>query len=512
VYNGGGNYNASDTATDSFVVNKASTGTALTVSPSSPVYGPSVTLTATVTGLSPSTIVPVGTVTFVVDGVNQTAITINGAGVATLALKNLNAGFHTFDAVFNGNTNFGSSDAGAQSLTIGQANTATALTASSSTSGVGQPVTFTATVTPVSPSTVTPVGSVTFLVNGSSVQTVAINSAGKATLTLTNLPFGAPTVQADYNGNTNFAASQSNTLTHNVVLGSTTTVAASGPTSFGQSVTFTATVSGAGATPTGSVTFIIDGVNDGSVPLSGGLASIGLNTLGAGTHTIVATYSGDSNYGASSNSPALSYTVSKAGTSTAIATSSSTSYSGQAVTFTATVTGVAGAKNPTGSVTFYVNGVAKATEAISGTQAAFVDSSLTAGSYTIKAVYNGDGNYASGSTASLTQTVINPPPPTSLTATPNAPNGTNAGTAFSISVDALLGSSLDSNYNGSVTISIFSGPSGGGLSGSLTIQFVNGVATFNLSFTKNGSYVLKIATGGISTTLAITTGNGRQGG
>jgi hypothetical protein len=78
---------------------------------------------------------------------------------------------------------------------------------------------------------------------------------------------------------------------------------------------------------------------------------------------------------------------------------------GQAVMFTATVRGPAGAGTPTGTVTFFVgnqvvvrvtldaNGHARFTRVFSGT-----------GLFTIRAVYSGDANFAASS-QSLTEQV-----------------------------------------------------------------------------------------------------------
>ena len=59
-------------------------------------------------------------------------------------------------------------------------------------------------------------------------------------------------------------------------------------------------VSGGGPTPTGTVQFVVDGTDLGSpVTLSGGAATSPSTTLlGAGSHTVVAQYSGDPNYAA----------------------------------------------------------------------------------------------------------------------------------------------------------------------------------------------------------------------
>ena len=58
--------------------------------------------------------------------------------------------------------------------------------------------------------------------------------------------------------------------------------------------------------------FAVDGANFGSaVSLSGGKATVQDSALAAGTHTITATYSGDTNF-AGSTSPGFTQTVNAA--------------------------------------------------------------------------------------------------------------------------------------------------------------------------------------------------------
>ena len=70
------------------------------------------------------------------------------------------------------------------------------------------------------------------------------------------------------------------------------------PTVYGQSVTFTATVTPCGGVdPTGTVQFTIDGSNVGSpVTLSGDAATYSTSTLAVGNHSVAAVYSGDANF------------------------------------------------------------------------------------------------------------------------------------------------------------------------------------------------------------------------
>jgi hypothetical protein len=77
------------------------------------------------------------------------------------------------------------------------------------------------------------------------------------------------------------------------------------PSVFGQSVTFTATVSpvvpGTG-TPTGTVTFLLDGSQVGTGTLSGGAATFTTSALTAGNHTITTSYAGAGDFTGSSGS------------------------------------------------------------------------------------------------------------------------------------------------------------------------------------------------------------------
>jgi hypothetical protein len=76
------------------------------------------------------------------------------------------------------------------------------------------------------------------------------------------------------------------------------------PSNAGEAVTFTATVTSSAAAASGNVAFTIDNAAAGSAPLGGaGTASITTSTLTVGTHTVVATYGGDSTHGSSVSAP-----------------------------------------------------------------------------------------------------------------------------------------------------------------------------------------------------------------
>ncbi len=100
------------------------------------------------------------------------------------------------------------------------------------------------------------------------------------------------------------------TVTESDVSTETTTAVSSSLVSatYGDSLTFTATVSanssGSG-TPTGTIQFLIDGANFGSDVglLDGSATSPSIDFLSAGTHVILAVYSGDEKFTASTSDP-----------------------------------------------------------------------------------------------------------------------------------------------------------------------------------------------------------------
>src|SRR5258707_9825200 len=182
-------------------------------------------------------------------------------------------------AFYNGSASFIISDNTALSLTqtVNPASTTVALSSSLNPTVSGQSVTFTATVTAVSPGAGTPTGSAIFKDGATALATNAL-SGGVATFATASLSVAAHSVTVVYSGDGNFNTSTSSTLTQTVNQASRTTTVASSvnPSVSGQSVTFTATVSavapGAG-TPSGTVTFKDAGVTLATGRLSAGTAT-----------------------------------------------------------------------------------------------------------------------------------------------------------------------------------------------------------------------------------------------
>jgi len=168
-------------------------------------------------------------------------------------------------------------------------------------------------------------------------------------------------------------------------------------------VTFTATVTSTGGTPTGTVTFKNGSSTLGTGALSGGTATFTTSALSAGTRSITAVYEKDADF-ASSTSSALEQTVEQATSSTALGSSLNPSTSGQAVTFTAIVTSTGG--TPTGTATFKNGSSNLGGGTLSGGAVTFTTSTLSVGTHSITAVYHGSTDF-SGSTSSVVSQVVN---------------------------------------------------------------------------------------------------------
>jgi Big-like domain-containing protein/ASPM-SPD-2-Hydin domain-containing protein len=372
----------------------SSVSLALTTGTNPSGFGTSLTFTATVT---PNT--ATGTVTFF-DGTTINEIGAISGGAATFTTSSLAIGTHSITAQYGGDTfdNVSTSAAFIQHVLPASS---TSLTASPNPSVFGQSVTFTARVTAISG---TPTGIVKFEDAGTTLGTGTL-SAGKATFTTAALSAGTHSITGIYSGDANFGGSTSPVLTETVkqAVSSTSLASSLNPSTFEAAVTFTATVTSTGGTPTGSVAFKAGTTTLGTGTLNAGKATLTTTALSVGTHAITAVYGGSTNF-AGSTSPALSQVVKQAATTTSVVSSVNPSAFGQSVTFTATVK-PATSGTPTGTVTFKDGATTLGTGTLSGGKATFTTSSLTKGSHAITASYGGDANFTASTSLTLIQTV-----------------------------------------------------------------------------------------------------------
>jgi hypothetical protein len=307
-YGGDGNFQASTSAATVITVGApAATATALTASATSSVFGQPVTLTARVTSSGGT---PTGSVAFFEDGAVAGIVPVDASGVATFTVAP-GVGTHSLTAGFLGNSTFAASSSAAVTETVSKASTTTTLSASVNPAVTGKSVVFTATVAPVAPGAGVPTGTVTFKDGNVILGKVTVDANGQATFSTRFSVKGNHTITAVYSGDSDFVGN-SQAVTEQVNAGpsrkATTAalVASASPASVGQTVTFTATVSGpAGTTgmPTGTITFFVGNKAVATVTLDAtGKARLTRRFWAAGKFTIRAAYSGDSNFAASSQS------------------------------------------------------------------------------------------------------------------------------------------------------------------------------------------------------------------
>jgi hypothetical protein len=356
--------------------------------------------------------------------------------------------------------------------------TTSAVASSVNPSSLGQSVTFTATVTST---TGTPTGTVSFLDGSSVLATATLDNTGAASFSTSGLALGGQSIIVSYGGDNTYAPGSSGILTQVVNQDGTNTslTTSLNPSVVGQSVTFTATVSGnyAGSgTPGGTVTFLDGNTTLGTGSLSGGVATLSIPTLIVGSHAITALYAGDTNH-TGSTSNAISQTVSQDDTSTSLASSLNPSVVGQSATFTATVSAnTLGSGTPGGTVTFLDGSTTLGTGTLSGGTATFTTASLAAGGHSITAAYSGDTNHVGSTSSAVNQTVNQDGTTTALVSSVN-PSVVGQSVTFTATVGA--------NTLGSGT------PGG-------TVTFMDGSTTLG-SGTLDGSGVTSFTT----STLAV---------
>jgi uncharacterized protein (TIGR03437 family) len=389
------------------VVNKATPGGSVISTPGSPVtVGSPLTLTATFTPPAGGTLT--GTVNFF-DGATQ----LNPAGVVIVGgqasfgpTSSLSTGPHSITAVYSGDANFNTFTTATYALTV----TATATSISTPVSSAGANYTYGTTTnytSVVSPHPGAPAftGTVQFFDGGIAIGAPVVPNAatGSVTSAAILLTAGTHTVTAQFAGDGNYLPSASGQLSQNIAKAPSTVSTpflSSGTATPNSTVTFSATassLSGSGV-PTGTIAFTIDGVARPPAAInSGGTATV-TATFSEGSHTLSATYSGDSNF-----QPASSGTLSQSVSSSSNPPSNSepnlTLYANPTVpTLGDTVTLMVNVSSdgavPYGTVQFYDGTTLLGTAPVVGgraTQTIGTTSLGNAGSHTITVRYSGDG-------------------------------------------------------------------------------------------------------------------------
>lgn len=239
---------------------------------------------------------------------------------------------------------------------------------------------------------------------------------------------------------------------------------------YGQSVSFTAKVlPSIAGTPTGTVTFYDGAAVLGTKTVSiAGIAVLTTSSLAGGSHSVTASYSGNSLF-AGSTSAAVNQAVTQAKAAVSVSSSLNPAYVGQTVTLRANVSGQHGGV-PSGYVTFKQGTTILATVALVGGQATYMHVFGKAGTFSVTAVYGGDVNFTLKTSTALKQVVNRYTTNTLLQSTPN-PSALGQAVTFTATV-----TSTGPQPTGSVTFK------NGTTSTTLgTTSLVGGVATLRKS-------------------------------
>jgi hypothetical protein len=431
------------------------TTTSATPGAISVIFGQTFSINVTVTADDGE--IPTGDVEYLYNGTVLGAVGLNAQGQSAVPLGGaiLPVGVYALQIQYVPTTGsqFQPSSAGVN-VVVNAAQTETLIGSSLNPSVYGQSVTFTAIVLDTQ-TTQIPDGNITFLIGSgmhqftkplSGVQAPAggftfdgvfiPGSTWYATTTVTvagepdGLYAGAPSATAEYFGDSNPTGSNftptEGSMNETVNSATTSTISHGGTFVYGQPITVAGLLSVTNPPalapgvppPSGDLTFTFGTLGqtfngsafapDGSSQIS----SASLPNLVPGTYPYTAAYGGQMNStgggipdfaGSSFDS---SIVVNKGGTSVLLSSSANPTFYPDSVTFTANLGVVAPAVGvPTGTITFYVNGVAKSTVTLTSSETATYSAAyptLNLGNNTIAAVYIGDTDFA-GSTGSLTQ-------------------------------------------------------------------------------------------------------------
>jgi hypothetical protein len=373
--------------------------THLSASSETVTFGQPVHVTATVTGIDPLGNAPGGSVVFSIDGqAVRTQQLKNGSAVASFDLA---IGEHVIEAAYDGDEIFeGSSQQINATVIPNSFPTITRLTSSPNPSDPGQPVTFDVSVT--SPTTTFILTGTVLLVIDDATHVLTLVD-GTARHVTASLAIGSHRAAAYYGGETDFAPSEDETV-HEVSertrVGTLLTVAsAPNPSVFGDPATFRVTLHDDTGNPIDGVVALTIGADRRSLEVTDGSGAVSVSTLAPGEHAVSASFEGTDTF-----LPGRAEAVHRvdAATATTLTAAPSPSVEGGTVVFTATVSSAA--TEPTGLVTFRVNGVNAFVAPLVGGIASYSTADLPVGTHQVTADYGGDGT-SLPSSASLAHVV-----------------------------------------------------------------------------------------------------------
>jgi len=392
------------TASLTQVINGIATSTALTCLPNPIDIGNTAQLTAAVTSANGT---PTGSIAFTDNGATLATQGLV-SGTTSLTYTGSVAGTHNVAAAYTPTGSFASSSATCSEVVNALPTTAT-LTVAPTTSSYGSPVTLTATVSPATlPGPSAPTGIVTFY-NGASAIGTGTLAGGVATLAPSSLPGGSYNLTCMYGGSSIYATSNCNPISAIVNAAPTalTLGSSSNPVQFSSTVTFTArlTVNGQSAGAGNTIQLSVNGHAISLTTDATGSATYAIATLTPNSYPVSANFAATNNLLASSAS--LTEVITAAPTSTSLTAAPNPADLNQQVTITAAVSSpAASAPAVSGSVTFYDGSTSLASAQVTAAGTASLTASFSVvGVHNLTAVYAGNADFSSGTSAVLKETI-----------------------------------------------------------------------------------------------------------
>lgn len=228
-------------------------------------------------------------------------------------------------------------------------------------------------------------------------------------------------------------ATASSAVTVTRIPTATSLVSSANPSTYTDPVTFTATINAQAAT--GTVVFTADGTTlCTTTTITNGVATCRTSALTAGSHAVVASYSGSTNLAGSSSAP-LTQTVGQRSTTVALAASPSGTTYGTTSTLTATLSAGPVA---TGTVTFTGDDGEQYTGTVSnGVATATTSAADPVGTVTFTAAYGGDANVLGATSNAATVTISKAPTTIAATVDGAQTDHVAYGTAATLAVTGL---------------------------------------------------------------------------
>jgi hypothetical protein len=276
---------------------------------------------------------------------------------------------------------------------------------------------------------------------------------------------------------------------------STTTTAGVSPSTIvvGQTVTFSSTVSGAGGTPTGTVTFTDGDTLLATCTLYQGstLSNCATSTAPTGTYTVTATYSGDTVFASSSGTTSLTVDP-LTPTTTTVTVDPTTVGSLGTVTYSVSVTPQTGPGSPDGYVSIYA-GSTLLCDAYVPTDPSCTANNAPIGTDTITADYAPLESYPWAGSSGTTTLTVTPTPPSVTTASVNPTVSTRGTVTYSATVAPATGPGTPTGTvtftdTLSPTTTICSAPLSGGTGSCSGVDNYGGVETITASYSGDGSF------------------------